>query len=200
MTSSRTKASHLKQDLLKGVSGMFLEHGAFLKRFLARFLQNEQDIEDVAQAAFLKAYSAEQDKGGIEQPKAFLFSIAKNLALNELTRKSRQMTDYIEDCQPQLNLESESTVENEVEAVISLGLYCEAVASLPEKCRRVYLLRKVHGLSHKEIAKRLGISISTVEKHISLGALSCRDYILRQENSYSSRNRPASSIGEQRNG
>ncbi len=187
MNDNEELMTGVRKDAPSGVSRMFLEHATFLKRFLARFLSSEQDIEDVAQEAFLKAYSAEQDKGWIEQPKAFLFSIAKNLALNELTRKSRQMTDYIEECQAGLSMETSVSPEQEVEANYTVGLYCEAVASLPEKCRHVYLLRKVHGLSHKEISERLGVSRSTVEKNISLGALSCRDYMLRREQTYSSR-------------
>jgi RNA polymerase sigma-70 factor (ECF subfamily) len=182
MSIKESRARH-RSIKISGVSIAFLEHTGFLKKFLAKFLRNEQDIEDVAQEAYLKAYSAEQDKGSIEHPKAFLFSIAKNIALNELTRKSRQITDYIEECLPDMaqSLHSSSTVEGEVEADRSIGLYCEAVASLPEKCRRVYLLRKVHGLSHKEISERLNISRSAVEKHLSFGALSCRDFIDRYE-------------------
>ena len=167
---------------MSGVSRIFLEHGHFLKKFLSRFLSREQDIEDVAQEAYLKAYSAEQDKGEIAHPKAFIFSIAKNIALNELNRKSRQMTDYIEECQASAVLEASANTENTVEARESLGVYCEAIASLPEKCRHVYLLRKVHGMAHKEIADRLGISLSTVEKHLRMGVLSCRDYLDRANN------------------
>lgn len=185
MEHEEVRSVRQKADAASDISGMFLEHATFLKRFLAKFLSNEQDIEDVAQEAFLKAYSAEQEKGGIDHPKAFLFSIAKNLALNELTRKSRQMTDSLEECQPQLTLDCAATVENEVEASYSIGLYCEAVANLPEKCRRVYLLRKVHGLSHKEICSRLGVSRSTVEKYISMGSISCRDYMARRDQYYS---------------
>lgn len=187
------------------MSGAFLEHSVFLKRFLARFLQSAQDIEDVAQEAFLKAYSAEQDKGRIEKPKAFLFSIAKNLALNELSRKSRQMTDSIEECQAALFLEGGNRVDEYVEACDSIGLYCEAVANLPEKCRRVYLLRKVQGLSHKEIASHLGISVATVEKHLSVGVLSCRDYMARHGGEYKGRvpvsaRTNHSRAGDQKNG
>lgn len=172
------------QGGLTGISRIFLENSTFLKKFLTKFLNREQDIEDVAQEAYLKAYSAEQDRGEIEQPKAFLFSIAKNLALNELTRKSRQMTRSIELCQQAMSEESPSNIENEVQAQQSLGIYCEAVAALPEKCRRVYLLRKVHGLRHKEIAKRLGISLSAVEKHLRNGSISCRNYIRERSSDY----------------
>ena len=171
------------------VSRIFLEHSHFLKKFLARFLNREQDIEDVAQEAYLKAYSAEQDKGEIDQPKAFLFSIAKNIALNELNRKSRQMTSYIEECQGSVALEASANTENTIEAKESLGVYCKAVAALPEKCRHVYLLRKVHGLTHREIADRLGISLSMVEKHLRIGTLSCRDYIQHANKDYMGANR-----------
>ena len=169
---------------LSGVSRIFLEHNNFLKKFLSRFLTREQDIEDVAQEAYLKAYSAEQDKGEIHQPKAFLFSIAKNLALNELSRKSRQITGYIEECQGELTIKATDSAENEAEANEFLGLYCEAVAALPEKCRHVYLLRKVHGLPHKEIAKRLGISLSSVEKNMRMGVLACSGYLRERDIEY----------------
>lgn len=162
-----------------GVTRSFVEHGTFLKKFLSGFLRHEQDVEDVAQEAYLKAYCSEQERD-IEQPKAFLFSIAKNLALNELTRKSRQMTTYIEECQAPHLLADEMPVETEIEALESLGSYCEAVAALPIKTRRIYLYRKVHGLPHKEIALRMGVSLSTVEKHLKIGLVSCRDYMARQ--------------------
>ena len=165
---------------LSGISSVFVEHSDFLKKFISRFLHRQQDIEDVVQEAYLKAYGAEQNRGKIEQPKAFLFTIAKNLALNELTRKSRKMTEYIEESQAFIPTADEGTVENEIEASQSLGLYCEAVADLPVKCRRVYLLRKVHGLSHKDICERLNISRSMVEKHLRIGTLSCRDYMLKR--------------------
>jgi RNA polymerase sigma factor (sigma-70 family) len=165
---------------LSGISGIFLEHRTFLKKFLAKFLHHEQDIEDVAQEAYLKAYSAEQNRGEIEQPKAFLFSIAKNLALNELARKSRQMTRTIQEAMPAEMIQSTASAEDEIVAGQSLGLYCDAVATLPENCRRVYLLRKVHGLPHREIAERLGMSRSAVEKHLRTGSQCCRDYMLRK--------------------
>lgn len=181
---------------LSGISRVFLEHGTFLKKFLTRFLNREQDIEDVVQEAYLKAYIAEQDYGEIEQPRAFLFSIAKNLALNELSRKSRQMTSYIEECQKPFVTDAENTTEKEIEAWDSLGIYCDAVATLPVKCRQVYLLRKVHGLRHKEIAKRLDISLSTVEKHLRVGASCCRDYMRRHNNTYPSAGKVGAGTGQ----
>ena len=170
---------------ISGISGLslisstFISQATFLKKLISRYLEREQDIEDVVQEAYLKAYIAEQQKGEIEHPRAFLFSIAKNLAINELNRKSRQMTTYIEECQVGTIRESGASLEQEIEGNQSVAHYCEAVAGLPEKCRRVYLLRKVHGLKHQEIADRLGITRSAVEKHLSVGMLRCSEKLLQ---------------------
>ena len=165
---------------LSAVSAAFLENHAFLKRFLARFFSDSQDIEDVAQEAFLRAYVAEQQKE-IEQPRAYLFRIARNLALTKLTKKSEKITDYLEESGASVVIECGAAADSEVEAQESLGLYCEAVAALPEKCRQVFLLRKVHGLAHKEIAERMSLSVSSVEKYLFRGVLECRTFVQEHE-------------------
>lgn len=182
MTKPRRPVANKKHSQLKGsplanVSSAFLENREFLKNFLRRFLSRTEDIEDVAQQAYINAYSAEQ-KQGIDQPKAYLFRVARNLALNELNRKSQQMTDYIEDRLASIPLDSGPSVEEEVEAEQSMNIYCEAVEALPAKCRRVFIMRKVNGMRHKEIADQLGITVGAVEKHLHNGARSCRAYII----------------------
>jgi RNA polymerase sigma factor (sigma-70 family) len=162
------------------VTAAFLECGSVLRKSLSRFLPVRQDIEDVAQEAYLRAYIAEQ-RESIEQPRAFLFRVAKNLALTRLSRKSRQITDYIEEANASAVMQTEAGLDQELEAQQCLGLYCEAVASLTEKCRHVFLLRKVHGLSHKEIGERLGLSISSVEKYLREGILVCQAHLRNHE-------------------
>ncbi len=165
---------------LSAVSTAFLLNQDFLKRFLARFFSESQDIEDVAQEAYLRAYVAEQHKE-IEQPKAFLFRIARNLALTKLKEKSKKITDYLEESGASVVIECGAAADSEVEALESLGLYCEAVAALPEKCRQVFLLRKVHGLAHREIAERMSLSVSSVEKYLHRGILECKAFVQERE-------------------
>jgi RNA polymerase sigma factor (sigma-70 family) len=162
------------------VTAAFFECSAALKRFLARFLRVPQDIEDVAQEAYLRAYVAEQ-REFIEQPTPFLFRVAKNLALTRLTKKSRQITDYIEDAGANVVIQSAPGTDEELEAQQSLGVYCEAIASLPPKCRQIFLLRKVHGLTHGEISERMNLSVSSVEKSLRQGILTCRAYLESHE-------------------
>ena len=172
--------SRTKEPRSASVTVSFLENFTFLQKYLARYFTEHQDIEDVVQETYLRAYSAERHKV-IEHPRAFLFRVARNLALTALKRKSRQITDYIEDFELPLAIGSADTVESEVEARQNIGIYCEAVTALPEQCRRVFLLRKVHGLSHKEIAERMNLTNSSVEKHILKGVLKCRAYVRERE-------------------
>jgi len=158
------------------VSDAYIRHGSALRRFIGRFLRRPHDVEDIAQEAFLRAYAVEQNRS-IEQPKSFLFRIAKNAALSQLSRKSQQITDYIEDSGDSSLISSEDSAEDHVSARQILGLHCEAVVELPPQCRHVYLLRKVHGLTHKEIAEQLGIAVSTVEKHLIKAVELCDRYV-----------------------
>ena len=165
---------------VSAVHDAFLKNEAVLRRFISRFFRSIQDVEDIAQETFLRAYSAEK-RLEIEQPKAFLFKIAKNIALNQLSRKSGQITDYLEDLGGSDVLMGEGSIEDEVATHQMLGLHCEAVALLAPNCRRVYLMRKVYGMSHKEIAGRMEIAVSTVEKHLMKGIAECDRYIRERE-------------------
>lgn len=158
------------------VSKIFLENQSAIKRFLARFLSGAHDIEDVAQEAYLRAFKAEKDQE-VRSPKAFLFRIAKNIALNELAKKSRLLTDYIEDSGSSDVIGDETSPEQRAAEQQKLAVFCQAVAALPAQCRRAFLLRKVYGLSHKEIAAELNISVSTVEKHVAEGLARCSSYL-----------------------
>lgn len=141
-----------------------------LRSFISRYVISPQDIDDVSQETFLRAYRAEKDKEeDIEHPKAFLFRIAKNLMLSDFSSKARKITDYIEDYDASEELLNTDNLESNVMAQQKLGIYCEAVASLPTQCRRVVIMKKVYGMQNKEISRRLELSVSTVEKHLTKG-------------------------------
>lgn len=176
--SDKQQAKH--EQRLSGVSATFVEQESVLKRFLRRFLSRPQDIEDVVQDTYLKARCAEQNRI-ISSPKAFLFRIARNEALKALRSKSRQITGYLEDEESPDDMCCEASAESEVIARQRLGIFCQSVLEMPPRCRRVFLMCKVYGLSYKEIASQLGISVSGVEKHIARGLAICDAYVSRME-------------------
>ena len=150
----------------------YLQNQSVLRSYISRFLVSSHEIDDVSQETFLRAYNAEKKKV-IDEPKAFLFRIAKNLMLSELKKTSRKVTDYIDDIDHYDLLDEGLKLEDDIMAQQKLGIYCEAVASLPPKRRKVVLMKKVYGMSHKEIAQRMGTTVSAVEKHLLLGGKAC---------------------------
>ncbi len=152
-----------------------------LKRYLRRLLRRPQDVEDIAQEAFVRVLEA-ASKGEIHYQQAYLFRTAHNLALNALARKSNLLEDYMEDF-PDVDVFMESAaLEETVAAQQRFELFCRAVATLPDQCRQVLVLRKVYGLSQQEVATRLGIAISTVEKHLAKGMVRCAAQMRQLEN------------------
>lgn len=149
-----------------------------IKRYIRKFSLGAGDEEDLAQETFLRAFAAESENE-ITSHKAFLYRIARNLALNERAKHSSQRTDRIEDVGGEAAFveEREVTAEASLYGRQKMMAFAEAVSGLPPQCRRVFLLRKVRGLSQKEVAAELGISASTVEKHVALGLVKCAEYM-----------------------
>lgn len=158
------------------VTPAFIKNQSFLKRFLTRFLSSSQDIEDVVQESYLKALGAEK-KHEISSPKAFLFRIARNEALKELQKKSRRITDYLDELDIPEAATSDTLVEDSSVAKQRFGLFCQSTVDMPPRCRKAFLMCKVYGFSYKEIASHLGISVSGVEKHIARGLEICNAYV-----------------------
>lgn len=160
----------------RGILQTFLQHQDSLRNYISRFMVSAHEIDDVSQETFLRAYKAEQ-KTTIEQPKAFLFRVAKNMMLSEFSSKSRKMIDYVADFEQAQLQGSTPSLEDHVVAGQKIGVYCEAIASLPPRCRQVILMKKVYGMSHKEIARRMEVSVSAVEKHLVKGGKKCAQYM-----------------------
>jgi len=133
-----------------------------LRRYLARLLGNPTEAQDVAHDAYLRVYPSTQD-GRVEKPEAVLYTTARRLAINRLKRRS--IAPFaLSPASPDAAAAESAGVARQVMARQELRLLEAALAELPEGCRTVLLLRKVELLSHREIAERLGIAISTVEK------------------------------------
>jgi RNA polymerase sigma factor (sigma-70 family) len=132
-----------------------------LRRYLARLLGNTTEAQDVAHDAYLRVYPSVTNDTA-EKPEALLYVTARRLAINRLKRRSISPVGT----EP-LDADHAATtpgVAQQVMARQEMRLLEAAIADLPEGCRAVLLLRKVELLSHREIAERLGIAVSTVEK------------------------------------
>lgn len=153
-----------------GLVSAFLDCRKALGR-VVRQLARPDDVDDILQEAFIRAYVASKSTE-IRHPRAFIVKTARNVALNEVLSAKNQRTRSIEDFSASIH-PCTDTLESEFEAKERFLGFCRAVRALPVQCRRVFVLKKVYGLSQQEIAEHLGISESTVEKHVAKGLLMC---------------------------
>jgi RNA polymerase sigma-70 factor (ECF subfamily) len=158
------------------ITASFLSVQTGLKQYLLRFLVRQQDIEDVVQETFLRAYESEKNQP-IRSPRSFLFKVAKNLALNELDRKAAQLMSYVGDMEALPLVDRRPSVEDDIEEQQKLAACTIAMASLSKQCRRALVMRKVFGFSHKEIARRMDLSVRTVEKHLAKALQRCQESV-----------------------
>jgi RNA polymerase sigma-70 factor (ECF subfamily) len=134
-------------------------------------LLSEQD--DLVQEAYTRVLRAKRDRR-LTCPKAFLFTVTRNLAI-DMFRRSRRTAAHepISELTEMPALEQSSDTVDSLEHQYRLEVLIEAVASLPERCREVMMLRHLDGLAYKEIAERLGISPNTVKVHMVKGVRDC---------------------------
>lgn len=177
MSDKETKRT--KQRGSSPIMRAFRENETVLRKFLSRFSSNFHDIEDITQETILQALKAEKTTQ-IEQPRAFLFGVARNVARKDLTKKSKSIVDFVEGFADKAHICNEPMPEEIFESRQRMLVFAEAVATLPAQCQKVFVLKKVYGYSHREIAKQLGISISTTEKHVAAGLKRCGDFMDRR--------------------
>ncbi len=143
-------------------SGLYRTTLVPLRRYLTRLLRDAGEAQDVAHDAYVRIYPKIKNNTA-EQPEALLYTIARRLAFNRLKR--RRIAPFITDpADTERAPSSTPRVVQQVMARQEANRLEEAIARLPEGCRTVLLLRKIELLSHKDISKRLGIAVSTIEK------------------------------------
>ncbi|MCA0899334.1 RNA polymerase sigma factor [Microbulbifer agarilyticus] len=161
------------------LESLFADHGQALVRFVTRIVRSTEDAEDIAQNAYLRLQKLSDEKD-LDNPRAYLFQIANNLAVDQL-RRGKLHIDYVSQ---QLPPEGSTPTDDEYgfdqspERVLAarqqLQAIHQAMDSLPLKCRQAFLLHRNRGLSYSDIAQEMNISVSSVEKYILQALKVCR--------------------------
>lgn len=155
----------------------FITHRKRLLRFIGRLVRPDE-IEDIVQETFVQSYAAAGNQH-IHNPQAFMYRTARNLALNSLNRSERKLSTSLEEIDEYDLSSGINQVEHQCQSDEQFMTFCRAVAALPVSCRKVFILKKVYGLSQKEIADMLEIAPSTVEKHIARGMSATASFMAR---------------------
>ncbi|MFG1477309.1 sigma-70 family RNA polymerase sigma factor [Xanthobacter sp. V4C-4] len=152
----------------------FARHYDELLRHVVRRIGNPTLARDVVQDTFLRIH-ASAPAGEVASPTAYLFRVADNLAIDHLRQEAARARFAAPEAEHDTAAAPEPSPEQALDYKQRLDALDAAIAELPPKCRDVFLLHKFDGLSHGEIAARLGISRSMVEKHMMKALAHCRD-------------------------
>jgi RNA polymerase sigma-70 factor (ECF subfamily) len=151
-------------------------HGLALRSYLRSQFPGYPDIEDLIQETYARLLQARAQRP-VRSTKSFLFATARNAAFDFFRRRKIASIDNVAEIELLPVLEDRPGVAETVCHDQEIALLAEAIQALPERCRRVLTLRKLHGLSHREIAQQLGISENTVNAQVAIGVLRLRDYL-----------------------
>jgi RNA polymerase sigma factor (sigma-70 family) len=154
-------------------------HGSSVKAYLRGAFPSIKDVDDLVQESYLRMWKAHHVHP-IACARAFLFRVARNLAVNLLHHQNASPITAVQD------LSDLPVVDHRPDALSAacsreeLLLLARAIESLPPRCREIVILRRIKKLSQREIAARLGISEATVEVQVVRGVRRCGDYLRKQ--------------------
>lgn len=150
------------------------QHDTALRAYLTKRFPSLPDHDDLVQETYSRAVRAWK-KGRLTHVKGFLFTAARNIAI-DLLRSRGSGHESVTDEKILPLLEDVPAVPEMIDQRQREQALLKAMASLPPQCRRVMICRHVDGLSYQEIALRLGLSTQTVKGHLVKGVRDCIDY------------------------
>jgi RNA polymerase sigma-70 factor, ECF subfamily len=159
----------LSVDDLDAFGELVRRHQDFVFGAALRIVRDPVLAQDVAQEAFVRAYKAIGSFRGDAQVRSWLYRIATNLALNAVQRRREYPSDSIE--QPARTPSAETAAEH---AILGDSLVA-AIAALPKKLRKPFVLREFEAYSYQEIADELDLPLNTVRTRILRARRSLRD-------------------------
>jgi len=162
--------SHAIGQFLSSMNKRTLLHSLFeryqkdLQRFVAHKFGSHHDAEDIVQDAFHNVLRS-VDMTQLDNPKAYLYQTASNLALNRI-RKQQNHTRYLAVADLPEEADDAAAPHRAFSAERDLETLRRALGGLSPKYRRTFLLSRVEDKTYREISDELGIPVSTVEKHM----------------------------------
>jgi RNA polymerase sigma factor (sigma-70 family) len=142
-----------------------------VRAWLLRAGWNPDEIEDLIQESYAKLAGCSLE--AIRNPRPFFFQTVRNAATSTIRRRRVLPIRSIADTDGLNMADPAPGPEDELSAYEELERLKRAIDQLPVACRRVFILRKIEGLSQRETARELGVSESAVEKQVARGIRLC---------------------------
>jgi RNA polymerase sigma-70 factor (ECF subfamily) len=166
-----------------------------LRAYIRRLTRDPAIAEDLLHDTFARIIAAESWRE-IDSPAGFAIRTARNVVYDALRRQKVVAIEFVADVGAFGLADDTADPEATLVARDELKRLRAIVEALPTQQRRVFTLRKVYGLPPGEIAERLGLSVSTVEKHLVKAVRACADALAREDDPQ--QNRPKRSLWNRR--
>lgn len=155
-------------QLIAWLGREILPHEADVRTWLGRSQLQWSEVEDVIQESYCRL-SALKNAAHITNPRAYFFTVARNVVIDHLRRARVVRMETVAEIDS-LNVPWDApTPETIAGARQELERVSELIAHLPDRCRRIFVMRKIEGLSQREIAATLGVTETIVENDVVRG-------------------------------
>lgn len=154
-------------------------HEPSLRAYLRSAFPVVRDVDDVVQESFLRTWRTRESQP-IRSARAFLFQVARRVALDWVRRDRRAPFQAVRDLAALPVLESAPNGAEAAGTREKIFLVADAIEALPRRCRQVVILRKIQGVPQKEVAAQLGLAEKTVEAQLARGLSRLEDYLRRR--------------------
>lgn len=156
-------------------------HAKDLRAWLQRRFPRLKDPDNAVQEALMRVWRRMNKQPISGSLRALLFVTARNLAIDEMRRNQIIRIDEVAELERLPVYMNKPNAADMAAKNQELEILTLAIQSLPQRCRQVLTLRKIYGLSQKEIAAQMGISEHTVEAQVANGMRRCADFLKKYD-------------------
>ena len=151
---------------------LFRQYYNPLCNYAYNYVKDNELAQDAVQEAFLNLWRNRKKLDAGPGIKSYLFTSTRNKVL-EFIRRNKMMEDHSE--KVRINELMRYDIEDDAEKYVRIEKIHSAIDTLPPKCREIFKMSKINGLSYREIANHLNISQKTVENQVIRGLKLLRD-------------------------
>ena len=145
---------------------LFLKHAKNLQGLLTRKVRDPQLAADLVQDSFLRL-AEQQRHEQIDNAQAYLYRTAHNLMVDHVRQQQRRKTDLVPHEALEAIVEERPALDEDVAREQHVRRLQAILCELPERTQQVFRLNRLEGMTHAEVARHLGISDSSVQKHLA---------------------------------
>ena len=157
-----------RSEIVAWVGGQVLPHERDVRAWLRRARAAPDDVDDIVQEAYCRL-AALTSIEHIANGRAYFFQTVRNIVAERFRRARVVRIDYVTEIDALNVLDNEPSAERVVDGRRELRRVQGLIEGLPERCREVFKLRRIHGLSQREVAELLGVSENVVEAQAARG-------------------------------